>query len=161
MRYMLDTNICIYLINHRPPQVRQRFEACVVGDIGISVVTASELAYGVAKNGSARNRAALETFLLPLEIAPLDERTIWRYAELHADLERRGQPIGALDTQIAAHALTLGATLVTNNTREFQRVEGLMLENWVEPLLSEPGASPQTRYRAEARARDGRCEREP
>ena len=143
MKYMLDTNICIYLINHRPPQVRQRFEACCVGEIGMSIVTATELAYGVSKSGSARNRAALETFLLPLEVAPLDEQVLWRYADLRADLERRGQPIGGFDTQIAAHALTLGATLVTNNTREFERVAGLKLENWIEPLLSEPIAAYQ------------------
>lgn len=143
MKYMLDTNICIYLINHRPPQVRQRFEACCVGEVGMSIVTATELAYGVSKSGSARNRAALETFLLPLEVAPLDEQVLWRYADLRADLERRGQPIGGFDTQIAAHALTLGATLVTNNTREFERVAGLKLENWIEPLLSEPIAAYQ------------------
>ena len=144
MKYMLDTNICIYLINHRPPQMRRRFEACSLGEVGISIVTATELAYGVAKSGSARNRTALETFLLPLEIAPLDEQVLWRYADLRTDLERRGQPIGAHDTQIAAHALALGTTLVTNNMREFERVAGLKLENWIEPSLSEPTAA----YRA-------------
>lgn len=143
MKYMLDTNTCIYLINHRPPQVRRRFEACSLGEVGISIVTATELAYGVSKSGSARNRAALEAFLLPLEIAPLDEQVLWRYADLRVDLERRGLPIGALDTQIAAHALTLGATLVTNNTREFERVVDLKLGNWIEPLLSEPNATYQ------------------
>ena len=138
MKYMLDTNICIYLINHRPPQVRRRFEAHLVGDIGISVITACELAYGVTKTGSARNRAALETFLLPLEVAAFDDTAVWRYAALRAELERSGLPIGALDTQIAAHALALGCTLVTSNTREFERVGGLRLENWIEPMLSEP-----------------------
>lgn len=138
MKYMLDTNICIYLINHRPAHVRHRFEAHPIGDIGISVITACELAYGVSKGGSARNRAALETFLLPLEIAAFDDAAIWRYAGLRAELERGGQPIGALDTQIAAHAITLGCTLVTNNTREFARIGGLVLENWTEPLLHEP-----------------------
>lgn len=140
MRYMLDTNICIYLINHRPPHVRPRFEQHPIGDIGISVITACELAYGVAKSGSARNRAALETFLLPLEIAAFDDQLMWRYAELRARLEQRGTPIGALDTQIAAHALHLGCTLVSNNTREFSRIEGLMLEDWSHPLASEPPA---------------------
>lgn len=137
MRYMLDTNICIYLINHRPPQVRPRFEQHPIGDIGISVITACELAYGVAKSGSARNRAALETFLLPLEIAPFDDALMWRYAELRARLEQRGTPIGALDTQIAAHALHLGCTLVSNNIREFSRIEGLLLEDWAHPMVSE------------------------
>lgn len=138
MRYMLDTNICIYLINHRPAHVRHRFEAHPIGDIGISVITACELAYGVSKSNSPRNRAALETFLLPLEVAAFDDTAVWRYAALRAELERSGLPIGALDTQIAAHALALGCTLVTNNTREFARIGGLALENWAEPLLHEP-----------------------
>lgn len=141
MRYMLDTDICIYLINHRPPHVRERFEAHAIGDIGVSAITAAELACGVAKSGSARNREALETFLLPLEIAPFGDPAVWRYAEVRTELERRGSPIGALDTQIAAHALALGCILVTNNTREFARVDGLHLENWVEPKLMEPAAS--------------------
>jgi tRNA(fMet)-specific endonuclease VapC len=138
---MLDTNICIYLINRRPAHVRAHFDAHSTGDIGVSVITAAELAYGIAKSGSARNRAALETFFLPLEVAPFDEQAIWRYAELRTELERRGTPIGALDTQIAAHALALGCTLVTNNTREFERVAGLRLENWADPRLMEPAAS--------------------
>lgn len=141
MRYMLDTNICIYLINNRPPHVRPRFDAHVIGDIGVSAITAGELAWGVAKSASARNRAALETFLLPLEVVPFDEHVVWRYAELRATLERRGTPIGALDMQIAAHALTLGCTLVTNNTREFARVDGLVLENWAEQRAMEFPAS--------------------
>lgn len=138
MRYMLDTTICIYLINHRPAHVRARFEAHDVGDVGISVITAFELAYGVAKSGSNRNRSALETFLLPLEIAPLDDKVVWQYATLRSDLERRGKPIGSLDTQIAAHALTIGCTLVTNNTAEFSRIDALSLENWIEPGTHEP-----------------------
>lgn len=138
---MLDTNICIYLINQRPPFVRARFEQHPLGDIGISAITACELAYGVAKSGSAKNRAALETFLLPLEVAAFDDSAIWHYAQLRTLLERAGTPIGALDTQIAAHALQLGCTLVTNNTREFERVPGLAIQNWAEPQLNEPLAS--------------------
>ncbi|MBD5801075.1 tRNA(fMet)-specific endonuclease VapC [Azoarcus sp. Aa7] len=141
MRYMLDTNICIYLINQRPAHVRARFEAHSIGDIGMSAITAAELAYGVEKSASARNRSALETFLLPLDVAPFDDRAIWHYAKLRTELERRGTPIGALDTQIAAHALTLGCILVTNNTREFARVDGLALENWTESNLMEPAAT--------------------
>ena len=127
---MLDTNICIYIINARPAQVLQRFRGVAIGEIGVSSITAAELAYGVAKSGSAKNRAALEKFLAPLEIAAFDEPVFWRYGEIRADLERRGQPIGSLDTLIAAHALVLGAILVTNNTAEFERVAGLRLENW-------------------------------
>lgn len=129
---LLDTNICIYIINAKPPAVLARFHQYRLGDIGLSSVVAAELAYGVAKSGSARNRQALEMFLAPLEVVPFDEAAVWAYGELRADLERRGQPIGSLDTMIAAHALSLGATLVTNNTREFAKVEGLSLQNWVE-----------------------------
>ena len=127
---LLDTNICIYIINARPAQVLARFHAYRLGDIGLCSVVAAELAYGVAKSGSARNREALEMFLAPLEILPFDANAVWAYGELCADLERRGQPIGALDTMIAAHALSLAAVLVTNNTREFSRVQGLRLDNW-------------------------------
>ncbi len=130
MKYLLDTNICIYLINHRSPATLARFTDCVAGDVGVSIVTALELAYGVEKSGSARNRQALEKFLAPLEVLPLDERALWHYARLRAALESLDKPIGALDMQIAAHALSLGCTLVTNNLREFERVDGLNLENW-------------------------------
>ena len=127
---LLDTNICIYIINARPAHVLARFHSFRLGGIGLCSVVAAELAYGVAKSGSARNREALEMFLAPLEILPFDAHAVWTYGELRADLERRGQPIGALDTMIAAHALSLHAVLVTNNTREFSRVEGLQLDNW-------------------------------
>lgn len=130
MRYMLDTNICIYVINARPPGVLERFRREQLGSIGVSSVTAAELAFGVAKSGSSRNREALEMFLAPLEVLPFDDSVIWHYADLRAALERRGEPIGALDTMIAAHALASNTTLVTNNTREFSRVSGLSLENW-------------------------------
>jgi len=93
---------------------------------------AAELAYGVAKSGSERNRRALEMFLAPLEIVPFDEKAVWAYGELRADLERLGQPVGSLDTVIAAHALSLNDVLVTSNIRELSRVRGLRLENWVE-----------------------------
>lgn len=128
---LLDTNICIHIINARPPAVLARFSAYRLGDIGISSVVASELTYGVVKSGSVRNRQALEMFLAPLEIVPFDAAAIWTYGEVRAELERRGTPIGAMDTLIAAHALSLKAVLVTNNTREFARVPGLLLDNWV------------------------------
>ena len=132
MSYLLDTNICIYIINKRPEKVLQRFRKKHIGNIGISSITASELTYGVIKSGSERNRLALEMFLAPLEIYPFDESVIWHYGEVRADLEKQGKPIGALDTMIAAHALALNAILVTNNTREFSRVEGLHHENWAQ-----------------------------
>ena len=130
MRYMLDTNICIYVINARPPLVLERFRREQLGSICVSSVTAAELAFGVAKSGSLRNREALEMFLAPLEVLPFDNAVMWHYADLRADLQRRGEPIGALDTMIAAHALASNTTLVTNTTREFSRVAGLSLENW-------------------------------
>lgn len=129
---LLDTNICIYIINVKPPEVLARFHRYPLGEIGLSSVVAAELAHGVAKSGSSRNRQALEMFLAPLELMPFDDRAVWAYGQLRADLERRGQSIGAMDTMIAAHALSLNALLVTNNTREFSRVAGLHLENWVE-----------------------------
>lgn len=94
-------------------------------------MVAAELAFGVAKSGSARNREALEMFLAPLTILPFDAPAVWAYGDLRADLERRGTPIGPLDTMIAAHALSQQALLVTNNTREFAKVPGLQLDNWV------------------------------
>lgn len=129
---LLDTNICIYVINAKPPEVLARFHRFRLGEIGISAVVAAELAYGVAKSGSARNRAALKMFLTPLEILPFDDKAFWAYGDLRADLERQGKSIGAMDTMIAAHALSRDAVLVTNNTREFIRVNGLRLENWAE-----------------------------
>jgi len=128
---LLDTNICIYIINAKPPAVLERFKNYRLGEIGVCSVVAAELAFGVAKSGSARNRQALEMFLAPLTILPFDERAAWAYGDLRAELERRGTPIGSLDTMIAAHALSLQATLVTNNIREFERVPGLLLDNWV------------------------------
>ena len=130
MRYMLDTNICIYVINARPPLVLERFRREQLGSICVSSVTAAELAFGVAKSGSLRNREALEMFLAPLEVLPFDKAVMWRYADLRADLQRRGETIGALDTMIAAHAMACNTTLVSKNTREFSRVAGLSLENW-------------------------------
>jgi tRNA(fMet)-specific endonuclease VapC len=127
---LLDTNICIYIINDKPPAVLARFQQYQLGDIGLCSVVAAELAFGVAKSGSARNRLALEMFLAPLAILPFDESAIWAYGDLRANLERHGTPIGALDTMIAAHALSQHALLVTNNTREFAMVPGLQLDNW-------------------------------
>ena len=132
MRFLLDTNICIYVINRKPPEVMQRFRRFPLGDIGISSITAAELAFGVTKSGSARNRAALEKFLAPLEIVPFSADAIWHYGQVRAVLERAGTPIGSLDTLIAAHALLLNVTLVSNNLKEFDRVDGLRCENWVD-----------------------------
>ena len=131
IRYMLDTNICIYIINAKPLAVLERFKLEAIGSIAISSISAAELAYGVAKSGSDKNRIGLEMFLAPLAVLPFDENAIWQYGQLRTDLEKQGHPIGPMDTMIAAHALAINTTLVTNNTREFARVEGLLVENWV------------------------------
>lgn len=131
-RYLLDTTTCIYIINRRPTEVFERFAGLRIGEIAISSITGAELAFGVAKSGSLRNQQALDKFLAPLAILPFDEAAMRRYGVLRSDLERRGTPIGALDLLIAAHALAVGATLVSNNLREFERVNGLPLENWLD-----------------------------
>jgi tRNA(fMet)-specific endonuclease VapC len=131
VNYLLDTNICIYIINRRPPQVLAHFEGLRYGQVAVSSITGAELAFGVAKSGSHRNREALEKFLAPLEVLPFDAAAMRAYGPLRAELQRLGRPIGSLDTLIAAHALSLGATLVTNNVGEFSRVPSLVCENWV------------------------------
>jgi len=128
---LLDTNTCIYLIRRRPKEVLQRFERFEVGEVGVSVITVSELRYGVEKSTRPeQNLRALEQFLLPLEVLNFGPEATVSYGRVRASLEERGMPIGPLDTLIAAHALSLGATLVTNNIREFERVSGLRIEDW-------------------------------
>ncbi len=130
MRYLLDTDICIYVINERPAAVLQTFLRHQAQGLGISSVTAGELFYGVARTGSERNLRALRAFLAPLEIAPFDATAAEVFGSLRAWLTSQGTPIGPYDTQIAAHAQALGVTLVSNNTREYSRVPGLRVENW-------------------------------
>lgn len=130
MQYMLDTNICIYAIKNRPATVLEHLRASEAAGLGISSISVAELFFGAEKSGSANNLNALRHFLEPLEIADFDPVAAEAYGRLRNTLERAGTPIGPLDTQIAAHALALGVTLVTNNMREFSRVPGLHLENW-------------------------------
>jgi tRNA(fMet)-specific endonuclease VapC len=128
---MLDTNICIYLIKQRPPSLLARFRSFPIGDIGISVITMAELEYGASKSSQPKkNREALEQFTSPLEVAAFDRQTTVAYGKIRAALEHKGRPIGALDFLIAAHALSLGVRLITNNEKEFRRVPGLRVENW-------------------------------
>ncbi len=132
MKVMLDTNICIAIIKRKPPQVLKRFTAYKVGEIGISWVTLAELEFGVAKSQHVeRNQAALDEFVLPLEIANFDREAARTYGQVRAMLEKKGPPIGSLDTMIGAHALALGATLATNNTGEFSRIKGLTVVDWL------------------------------
>jgi len=131
MRHMLDSNICIHIIN----DANDKLIAKLVrheGELCISTIVAAELKFGAAKSAAQKkNRAALADFLAPLEVLPFDEDAAESYGELRATLEKAGRPIGPLDTLIAAHALSLNATLVTNNLREFQRIKGLRVESWV------------------------------
>ena len=131
---LLDTNTCIYIINNRPPNVLEKFRKYKAGEVSISSIAASELAYGVAKSGSAKNRKALDMFLAPLQILPFDSQCLWFYADLRVSLEKQGLSIGPMDTLIAAQALSIDGTLVTNNIKEFMRVPKLKLDNWFEAL---------------------------
>ncbi len=131
MKYLLDTNICIYLIRQRPASVLREMAKQQIGDVGISSVTLAELQFGVAKSAQPeRNGAALAQFITPLLIVDFDKPAADVYGKIRAFLEQRGTPIGSLDMLIAAHALSLDVMLVTNNEREFSRVPGLKLENW-------------------------------
>jgi tRNA(fMet)-specific endonuclease VapC len=131
MKMMLDTDICIYIIKRRPPLVLDRFSAFPVRDIGISSITLAELEYGATKSAQPRkNREALEEFVSPLDVAGFDRDAAEAYGRIRTALEKKGLPIGAMDMLIAAHALSLGVSLVTNNETEFRRVSGLRVENW-------------------------------
>jgi tRNA(fMet)-specific endonuclease VapC len=131
MRVMLDTNICIYVIKQRPERVSERFRALAVGDVGISIITLAELQFGASKSSQPkRNHEAVQEFVSPLWVADFDRRASAAYGELRPKLERKGRPIGTLYMLIAAHALSLGVPLVTNNVKEFKHVPGLVVENW-------------------------------
>lgn len=131
-RYMLDTNICIYLMKHQPPQVRARFADCFVGDVVISAITLAELEFGVANSGDsrARNQAALDNLIGDIPVATFDARAARAYGPLRAANRERNKD--ALDKLIASHALSMGVTLVTNNEADFRGFDGLAIENWVD-----------------------------
>jgi tRNA(fMet)-specific endonuclease VapC len=133
LRFMLDTNICIYTIRNRPDEVRQQFNR-FRGQLAISSVTLAELAYGAEKSAAPeRNLRDVEQFAAHLEVLPFDARAAFHFGDIRTTLERQGTPIGAYDLMIAGHARSQALILVTNNLREFQRVDGLRLENWVNP----------------------------
>jgi tRNA(fMet)-specific endonuclease VapC len=132
MKLMLDTNICIYIIKQKPVTVLKRFLEYQIGDIGISSITLSELRYGVAKSThQEKNSKALDEFIIPLEVVSFDEDAAHVYGTIRATLEKTGTPIGAMDMLIAAHAISLGISLVTNNTREFVRIPVLNIIDWI------------------------------
>jgi tRNA(fMet)-specific endonuclease VapC len=132
MKVMLDTNICVYIIKQKPEAVLARFRAFQVGDVGISTITLAELQYGAMKSARPKqNRESLKEFVAPLDVASFDNAASEAYGEIRVALEKSGRPIGAMDLLIAAHALSLDARLVTNNEKEFKRVRGLRVENWI------------------------------
>ena len=131
MRYMLDTNICIYIIREKPIKVLKKLCTFDLSDIVISAITHSELEYGVAKsNRRKENHEALIKFLAPLEIVPYDDKAAAYYGQIRTHLEKKGTVIGAMDMLIGAHAKSIPVTLVTNNMGEFKRIPGLRVENW-------------------------------
>ena len=132
MRYMLDTNICIYVIKHKPETVFQKLQNTNPEDVCISSVTYAELVHGVEKSAAVeKNRLALSMLLANMEILDFDVDAADCYGKIRAALEKKGTPIGPLDMMIAAHAQSLGYTVVTNNVKEFSRVSALRIENWV------------------------------
>ena len=133
MRYMLDTNICIYVIKHKPEKVFQKLQTIHPEDVCISSVTYAELVHGVEKSAAVeKNRLALSMLLANMEILDFDAVAANCYGKIRADLEKKGTPIGPLDMMIAGHAQSLGYTIVTNNVKEFSRVAALKIENWAE-----------------------------
>ena len=131
MKYLIDTNICSYIMNKRPAKVINEFKRFELGEIGLSAITVSELRYGVAKSAQRElNRQRLNEFIIPLEILAYDELAAEAYGDIRAQLERSGRLIGPFDMLIAAQALSRNLILVTNNEAEFKRVENLKVENW-------------------------------
>ena len=130
LRYLLDTNIVSQLIRRPDGHVAERITALEPGSFAISVVVAAELRYGVERRGSERLTEQLDAVLAAVNVLPLEEAAAWHYGQIRNRLERVGRPIGLNDLLIAAHAMALDVTLVTNNTREFGRVPGLTVEDW-------------------------------
>jgi tRNA(fMet)-specific endonuclease VapC len=131
IQYMLDTDICIYIIKRKPAGVIKRLMKSQISQIGISSITLSELEYGVEKSSKqAQNQVALAQFVAPMEILSYGDEAALQYGRLRAFLEKQGTPIGSLDMLIAAHALSINSILVTNNEKEFGRVPNLKIDNW-------------------------------
>ncbi len=132
MTYTLDTNICSYIMRNSPPKVAAKFQTLKQKDVCISSIVFFELRFGVINSQRVdKNQSELEKFMRSLNIIPFDKKAAESAAVIRKNLQRSGTPIGPMDILIAAHALSKNATLVTNNTREFERVAGLTVENWV------------------------------
>jgi tRNA(fMet)-specific endonuclease VapC len=131
LAYMLDTNICIYVMKSYPPDLREKFDA-LAEQLSISSITLGELHYGAEKSARrVENLTAIEHFAARLEVLPFGEKAAAHYGQLRAELERTGTPCGPHDMQIGGHARSEGLILVTNTMREFQRMPGVRVENWV------------------------------
>jgi tRNA(fMet)-specific endonuclease VapC len=131
LQYMLDTNICIYVIKNRPAELREQFDR-LAEQICISTITLAELYFGVEKSSRRiQNLQAVEQFVARLEALPFSAEAAAHYGQLRAELERAGEPAGPHDMLIGAHARSAGLIIVTNNLREFERIPGLRVENWV------------------------------
>ena len=132
IRYLLDTNICIYIAKHNPAAVRERFEQLSADALAMSVITLGELQHGAEKS-QARSKAlaALRQLQKVIQVVPLTDAAGQHYGQIRSALERKGRPIGNNDLWIAAHARAEGWVLVTNNEREFRRIDKLAIENWV------------------------------
>ncbi len=128
---LLDTNTCIYAIRRRPPQVFARLNSFDAADVGLPVIVAMELEVGALRAQSTAYAPAVRRWIAAFNVLPLGDDARAHYARIKGELMARGQIIGPMDLLIAAHALALDATLVTNNLREFKRVKGLKLENWL------------------------------
>jgi len=133
MKYLLDTNMCIYA-QKQNPSVLRHFKEHLKDGLAVSVITVGELEYGIAKSFYPdKTRLRVEQFLTSVEILPLTREAMTVYGRICASLEKKGTPIGKMDMLIAAHALSQNLIIVTNNVREFERVENLKIENWYEP----------------------------
>jgi len=131
MNYLLDTDICIYIINKKPAAVLKRVQSRQPGQIAISAITVAELEYGVARSRDpGRNRIALLEFLFPFTILDFDQKAAMEYGRIRSSLEARGRPVGPMDLLLAAQAKAHSLILVTNNEKEFARIDGLRIENW-------------------------------
>jgi tRNA(fMet)-specific endonuclease VapC len=132
MKYLLDTDTCIYIINKKPPSAVNRIRSKHAEEVSISAITVAELEYGVHRSKHVdQNRIALLEFLVPFMILDFDQSAAAVYRSLRASLQRKGTPIGPMDLPLAAQALSQRLILVTNNVREFRRVAGLQIQNWI------------------------------
>jgi tRNA(fMet)-specific endonuclease VapC len=134
VKYLLDTNICVFIFRQKSAAVLQRLHKTQLGEVGISTITLAELRYGADRSSDpARNHLVIDAFLLTVIVSDFTENSARAYGSIRSQLESLGTPIGPVDTFIAAHAMSVGAIVVTNNSREFSRIAGLSVEDWTQP----------------------------